>query len=149
MLFSRYYFSSSTKLEIHAVKNCEKLNNYTIRLPSEDNKFWASAASLQERVPFIVYADLECTLEKLLAILYDKKCYVSHYNKQSTAMYLSRSPHYKDPLHIIIRTIFVASTSNSIQILETLAKNEFKKNLLKLMNNTVFGKTMENMRNHI
>ncbi|KYM81444.1 hypothetical protein ALC53_08212 [Atta colombica] len=57
---------------------------------------------------------------KLLATLYDKQRYVIHYH------------------NIELKTQF-----------RTRAKNDFEKNLYKLMNNAVFGKTMENVRNHV
>jgi len=67
-------------------------------------------------------------------------------------MYSSRSPHYKDP-YTAIRAISMISQVHRKYIelntnFRTLAKNEFKKKLFKLMNNAVFDKTMENMRNH-
>ncbi|XP_018374743.1 PREDICTED: uncharacterized protein LOC108768705 [Trachymyrmex cornetzi] len=54
-----HYFDSSAKLEIHT-EDCGKLNDCAIRLPSEDDK-WLSFHNhcRKERVPFVVYADLE------------------------------------------------------------------------------------------
>ncbi|XP_077272779.1 uncharacterized protein LOC143903195 [Temnothorax americanus] len=59
-----HYFHSSEKLEAHGV-DCREINNCAIRLPSEDDK-WLSFKnhSRKERLPYVVYADLECTLEK-------------------------------------------------------------------------------------
>ncbi|KYN14562.1 hypothetical protein ALC57_13224 [Trachymyrmex cornetzi] len=59
-----HYFDSSAKLEIHT-EDCGKLNDCAIRLPSEDDK-WLSVRNhcRKERVPFVVYADLQCALEK-------------------------------------------------------------------------------------
>ncbi|KYN05019.1 hypothetical protein ALC62_04092, partial [Cyphomyrmex costatus] len=63
---NRKYFcdSSSSKLELHSV-DCGKLNDCAVRLPSEDDK-WLEFKNYcrKERVPFVVYADLECALEK-------------------------------------------------------------------------------------
>ncbi|KYN07979.1 hypothetical protein ALC62_01044 [Cyphomyrmex costatus] len=60
-----HYFSSSAKLELHST-DCGKLNDCAIRLPSEDDK-WLKFKNhcRKERVPFVVYADLECVLEKM------------------------------------------------------------------------------------
>ncbi|KYN28570.1 hypothetical protein ALC57_02011 [Trachymyrmex cornetzi] len=57
--------STSAKLEIHT-EDCGKLNDCAIRLPSEDDK-WLSFRNhcRKERVPFVVYADLECALENI------------------------------------------------------------------------------------
>ncbi|XP_011069238.1 PREDICTED: uncharacterized protein LOC105155048 isoform X1 [Acromyrmex echinatior] len=56
-----HYFSSNAKLENHAI-DCEKLNNCAIRLPSKDDK-WLSFGNYirKERIPFVVYTDLNAS----------------------------------------------------------------------------------------
>jgi len=49
----------------------------------------------------------------------------------------------------MIRSIFMISQIQNSMRYRKLANNEFEKNLYKLMNNTVFRKTMENVRDHI
>jgi len=60
-----HYFGSCEKLQLHEV-DCQKINDCAIRLPSEDDKWleFGNHASHKERIPFIVYADLECVLRK-------------------------------------------------------------------------------------
>ncbi|XP_039315238.1 uncharacterized protein LOC113002869 [Solenopsis invicta] len=69
-----HYFSSNDKLEIYTM-DCGKINDCAIILPSEDDK-WLSFKNYcrKERMPFIVYANLECILEKTE----DEKNYQHH-----------------------------------------------------------------------
>ncbi|XP_020297152.1 uncharacterized protein LOC109861765 [Pseudomyrmex gracilis] len=59
-----HYFRTSDKLAVHTV-DCKRLNNSAVVLPAEGNnclKF--ENYNNKERVPIVVYADLECVLEK-------------------------------------------------------------------------------------
>ncbi|KAL6418414.1 hypothetical protein ACFW04_012113 [Cataglyphis niger] len=65
-----YYFRTSDKLSAHS-ENCERMNECAIVLPTEEDK-WLNTKHFnnfnnyerKERVPFVVYADLEYALEK-------------------------------------------------------------------------------------
>ncbi|XP_076666300.1 uncharacterized protein LOC143367916 [Andrena cerasifolii] len=59
-----HYFGSAEKLEAHTV-DCREMNDCAILLPSQDNNLLSfDGYDRKERLPFVVYADLECILEK-------------------------------------------------------------------------------------
>ena len=86
--------------------------------------------------------------KKLVCNLYDKKKYVVHINSLKQA--LNHGFKLKKN-HGIIEFNQEAWLKPYIDMnteLRKLARNDFEKDLFKLMNNSVFGKTMENIRKH-
>ena len=85
---------------------------------------------------------------KLICNLYDKKKYVVHINSLKQA--LNHGLKLKQ-IHRIIEFNQEAWLKTYIDMNTELrkdAKNNFEKDLFKLMNSSVFGKTMENIRKH-
>ena len=88
-------------------------------------------------------------VEKLIPNLRDKKNYVIHYKNLMQCLRLGMK---LKKIHRGIR--FVESEWMRLYIntntnLRAQAKNNFEKDFFKLMNNSVFGKTMENIRNRV
>ena len=82
-------------------------------------------------------------MEKLIPNLYDKEKYVVHHEilKQYTSLGLKITKIHKEAW---LEKYITLNTN-----LQTAAKNDFEKDFFKLMNNSVFGKTMENLRNRV
>ena len=87
-------------------------------------------------------------LEKLIPNLYDKKRYVIHIRALDQAL---KHGLVLERIHRAIEFKQSAWMKEYIDFntkLRTEATNDFVKNFYKLMNNSVFGKTMENIRKH-
>ena len=87
-------------------------------------------------------------VEKLVPNLKDKKNYVIHIRALDQALNHGLE---LEQIHGAIefdQSAWMKTYINFNTQLRTLATNDFKKDFFKLMNNTVFGKTMENIRKH-
>ena len=87
-------------------------------------------------------------VEKLIANLYNKKNYMINIETLNQAL---KHGLVLEKVHRVIEFDQSAWLKPYIDFntdLRTKAKNDFEKDFFKLMNNSVFGKTMENIRNH-
>ena len=135
------------------------------------NLFKVQVVQFWERTPCILEVDLtypeelhdlhndyplcpervECDkgVKKLVPNLRNKNNYVVHY--KTLMQYLSLGMELKK-IHRGIKFIesdFLKPYIDKNTNLRTQAKNNFEKDFFKLMNNSVFGKTMENIRNRV
>ena len=113
-----------------------------------DVKYPKGLHDLHSDLPFLSERMEINMCKKLVCNLYDKKKYVIHINSLKQA--LNHGLKIKK-IHRIIEFNQEAWLKPYIDMnteLRKLARSDFEKDLFKLMNNSVFGKTMENIRKH-
>ena len=113
-----------------------------------DVKYPKKLHELHSDLPFLPERMEINKCKKLVSNLYNRKKYVAHINTLKQA--LNHGLKLKK-IHRVIEFNQEAWLKLYIDMnteLRKLAKNDFEKDLFKLMNNSVFGKTMENIRKH-
>ena len=155
-----YGWAMSKKLPVNGFKwldndviNEEFIKNYDendnkgyilevdIKYPKRLHKLHSDLPILSERMEVN-----KC--KKLVCNLFNKKKYVVHINALKQA--LNHGLKLKK-IHRVIKfnqKEWLKPYINMNTELRNAAKNDFEKDLFKLMNNSVFGKTMENIRKH-
>ena len=104
--------------------------------------------SYHKDLPFLPERKKLGKVEKLVCSIEDKEKYVIHIRALKQA--LNHGLVLKD-VHRIIKfnqEAWLKPYTDMNTKLRTEAKNEFEKDFFKLINNSVFGKTMENVRKH-
>ena len=155
-----YGWAISKKLPVNGFKwfDSNKINEKFIKSYNKndkkryilevDVKYLKELHDLHSDLPFLPERMKINKCKKLVCNLYDKTKYVVHIKSLKQA--LNHGLKLRK-IHRIIEFNQEAWLKPYIDInteLRKLARNDFEKDLFKLMNNSVFGKTMENVRKH-
>ena len=127
------------------IKNYDE-NNDKGYIFEADVKYRKRLHDLHSDLPFLSERMEVNKCKKLVCNLFNKKKYVAHINTVKQA--LNHGLKFKK-IHRVIEFNQEAWLKPYTDIntgLRKLARNDFEKDLFKLMNNSVFGKTMENIR---
>ena len=138
---------TSDKINEDFIKNYDE-NNDKGYILEVDVKYPKRLHELYSDLPFLSERMEVNKCKKLVCHLFNKKKYVAHINA------LKRELNHGLKLKKIHRVIefnqeaWLKPYIDMNTELRKVAKNDFKKDLFKLMNNSVFGKTTENIRKH-
>ena len=157
---SLYGWAMSKKLPVHGFKwlDSDEINEELIKNYNEDNNkgyilevdviYPKRLHKLHSDLPFLPERIEINKCKKLVCNLSNKKKYVTHINSLKQA--LNHGLKLKKIYRIIefhqeawLKPYIYMNTE-----LRKAGKNDFEKDFFKLMNNAVFGKTMENIRKH-
>ena len=138
---------TSNKINEDFIKNYDE-NNDKGYILEVDVKYPKRLHELHSDLPFLSERMEVNKCKKLVCNLFNKKKYVAHINALKQA--LNHGLKLKK-IHRVIEFNQEAWLKPYIDMnteLRKVAKNDFEKDLFKLMNNSVFEKTMENIRKH-
>ena len=144
---NEFKWLDSNKINKEFIKNCNE-NNKKGYILEVDVKYPKKLLNLHSDLPFLPERMEINKRKRLVCNLYNKKKYVVHANSLKQA--LNHGLKLKK-IHRVIEFNQKAWLKPYIEMnteLRKLAKNDFEKDLFNLMNNSVFGKTMENIRKH-
>ena len=156
-----YGWAMSQKLPVNGFRWVEKLSKFNERLIKSYNEnsdigyflevdveYPKKLFGSHKDLPFLPERKKLEKVEKLVCSIEDKEKYVIHIRALKQA--LNHGLVLKD-VHRVIKFNQEAWLKPYVDMntkLRKEAKNEFEKDFFKLMNNSVFGKTMENVRNY-
>ena len=137
---------TSNKINEDFIKNYDE-NNDKGYILEVDVKYPKRLHELHSDLPFLSERMEVNKCKKLVSNLFNKKKYVAHINALKQA--LNHGLKLKNFIVIEFnQKEWLKPYIDMNTELRQVAKNNFEKDLFKLMNNSVFGKTMENIRKH-